>query len=556
MLALLGERGLTQRTVPKELWDPYASALSARNRAQKTLEEAVVAEDRARRLLADAQAQAVGEAEVRSKRDAAEAAGRERATKETEYAAARAEADGQWTELRTQLPFMIDDQTSSSDSRKCLSTETIYAAFSVGEDESTLFLIHRNDPVRAFTLPIPRKELEARVAFVKRSVSQNPGGRGPQFDTTDSETRIDAARTLFQKLFPAEARSEIGKVERLVISPDGLLWDLPFAALVTNVNGKPEYLGLQTPLVYTQSLMLYSRAITAEMNAPGRDQGIGSESAALVVGNPLYDNERRTQVLAAGKVAPNAIEANHSRQAKNATHGPDKVLLQVASRLKGERGLLTRDVPQPLPNAEAEARTIARMYGVHAAVGVLPTEKWFRQNAGKARLIHLATHGYFDSRLPMSSGVLLAVPEKFSAENTDDDGVLQAWELFQLQLHAELVVLSACESGLGAEVEGEGLVGLTRAFQFAGAKSVVATQWNVADSSTRTLMTRFHGALRRGTAKDEALRQAMAALYSDPSTAHPYYWASFFLTGSPLNNGLGNQDAQVARPPSSPARHN
>ena len=557
LLALLGERGLTQKTVPKELWDPYAVAQLARDRAQKALEEAVVAEDRTRRILADARDQEAGETEIRNKQDAVDAAGRGRALKETEYAAARAEADGQWAALRNQLPFMLSDQVVTSNSRRCLSTGTIYAAFSVGEDESTLFLIAANGPVRAFRLPVPRKELEARVAFVKRSVSQNPGGRGPQFVTTDAETRVDAARTLFQKLFPADARAEVARAKRLVVSPDGPLWDLPFAALVSNADGRPEYLGLRTPLVYTQSLALYSRAVTAEMNTSGGNDGAGSDGAALVVGNPLYDNERRAQVLAPGK-GNIVVAANRSVHPSGTIRDPiNDELLRGSTPVRGERGLLTRDVPQQLPGAEVEARKIARLYGTQAAIGALPTEKWFRQNAGKARLIHLATHGYFNSRLPMSSGVLLAVPEKFNAENTNDDGVLQAWELFELPLRAELVVLSACESGLGAEVEGEGLVGLTRAFQFAGARSVVASQWFVSDSSTSSLMTRFHDGLRRGLAKDEAMRQAMVAVSAEPSTAHPYYWAPFFLMGSPLNGGLGQVAAQNVLPakPASASGH-
>ncbi len=133
----------------------------------------------------------------------------------------------------------------------------------------------------------------------------------------------------------------------------------------------------------------------------------------------------------------------------------------------------------------------------------------------------------------MSSGVRLAVPEREPVNGeTDNDGALQAWEVFtQLQLRANLVVLSACETGVGAKIAGEGLIGLTRAFQAAGAVSVIATEWRVADRSTAHAMVQFHRRLRRGLAKDEALLQAMREVAADPATAHPYYWAPFVLMG-------------------------
>jgi len=140
----------------------------------------------------------------------------------------------------------------------------------------------------------------------------------------------------------------------------------------------------------------------------------------------------------------------------------------------------------------------------------------------------------------MSSGVLLTVPEKEPGPGeTDNDGALQAWEIYsQLKLKAELVVLSGCETGRGQEVKGEGLIGLTRALQYAGARSIVASQWKVADRSTATLMVAFHRFLRQGLAKDEALQKAMAQLRQSRKTSDPYYWAPFILVGDSDNSVL------------------
>src|SRR5262249_29898160 len=154
---------------------------------------------------------------------------------------------------------------------------------------------------------------------------------------------------------------------------------------------------------------------------------------------------------------------------------------------------------------------------------------WFRQHVGQADIIHLATHGYFNPYRALSSGVMLAVPAtKAAADGTANDGALQVWEvLSDLKINAELVVLSACETGVGESVRSEGLVGLTRAFQIAGAKSVAASQWQVADASTAELMVAFHEGLRAGQSKDEALRRAMVKLAGNPATAQPFHWAAF-----------------------------
>jgi CHAT domain-containing protein len=145
--------------------------------------------------------------------------------------------------------------------------------------------------------------------------------------------------------------------------------------------------------------------------------------------------------------------------------------------------------------------------------------------AGEADLLHFACHGWFDPRVPLSSGLVLSRPEAVGGEETPgDNGLLQAWEILQsLRLSADLVVLSACQSGLGQEVRGEGLVGLTRAFQYAGARSLVVTLWDVADESTSLFMQAFYAALKDGMAKDEALRQGVLALQADPRWDAPCY---------------------------------
>ena len=136
----------------------------------------------------------------------------------------------------------------------------------------------------------------------------------------------------------------------------------------------------------------------------------------------------------------------------------------------------------------------------------------------------------------LDSALAFSRPEALGHPVTkEDDGYLQAWEILeQLKLNADLVVLSTCELGLGEMIGGEGLIGMTRAFQYAGARSVVAALWEVSDESTAALMTTFYRELKMGASKDAALQRAMATVRNNksrPIWRHPYYWASFVLTG-------------------------
>ncbi len=162
-------------------------------------------------------------------------------------------------------------------------------------------------------------------------------------------------------------------------------------------------------------------------------------------------------------------------------------------------------------------------------------------------ILHLAVHAHTDEHLPSNSFVALTIPEDVVFENTAlgrDNGLLQVWEIFEsVRIDADLVVLSACESGLGQELGSEGLIGLTRAFQYAGARSVIASLWSVADNTTADLMVRFYRHLISGKSKDEALQAAQVEfirgsievekggekVQSDVSS--PYYWAAFQLYG-------------------------
>ncbi len=198
-----------------------------------------------------------------------------------------------------------------------------------------------------------------------------------------------------------------------------------------------------------------------------------------------------------------------------------------------------RDSLGTLPYAEKEAKAIADLYGVPAHVGAAATESLVRAEAPETGLLHLAAHGIYNPYAPLSSFIALAPDE-------ENDGWLTVEEVYGLDLgQASLVVLSACETNIGQLTAGDELVGLTRAFFYAGAPTVVSSLWSVDDQATAALMERFYTHLRAGVPKAEALRRAQMEIRQEyPS---PYYWAAFTLSGD------GGQIEEVSGPTTPPA---
>ena len=200
-------------------------------------------------------------------------------------------------------------------------------------------------------------------------------------------------------------------------------------------------------------------------------------------------------------------------------------------RSHGQRLLAMAPQPEALINSAAEVKGISRgARGAKVLIAEEATERRFRELAPDYDILHLATSGVLNRRNPLFSYVQLN-------GDAELDGRLEVHEIFGLQLSADLVVLSACETGLGAGrlsdvPAGDDWVGLVRAFLYAGANSVVASLWPVDDEATAALMERFYRGLRAGRSKSAALAQAQRALIAEPSRGHPFYWAAFVLTGN------------------------
>jgi CHAT domain-containing protein len=209
------------------------------------------------------------------------------------------------------------------------------------------------------------------------------------------------------------------------------------------------------------------------------------------------------------------------------------VWVRLSDRPAGDTSGLLAMAPRAadLPGSAYEVRAVAEYLGddAHMLVGGEATEQAFRDASGSHRVLHLATYGSLNRSNPLFSWLDLA-------PGGSDDGRLEVHEVYGLDLHARLVVLSACETALGAGAQtnspaGDDWVGLTRAFLTAGADNVVASLWRVEDLATAELMRRFYRELGDGASFSDALTIAQRALLHDPDTAHPFYWAGFSLVG-------------------------
>jgi len=365
--------------------------------------------------------------------------------------------------------------------RELLDEETYLVEFFIGEDNSFLWVISKNEILWFHSFP-SEQELFEKIAAYQTQISQR---------------KINLDLRLGKELFDFLLKDALKKVpvlSHLIIIPDGILLRFPFEALVTEIkNGTPRYLLEDFTLSYAPSA-----SVLGEIKMLKRAE-ISEPMDLLALGNPAIVEE--------GKEVSDAVEFLRSSEIR----------------------LL------PLPYAEEEVSAINKIYQDKGK----RTEVYIKENAseeavksrniGNYKSIHFATHGLMDDRVPALSGILLA-PSK---DPEGDDGFLRMNEIFNLGLNADLVTLSACETALGKEVRGEGMIGLTRAFFYAGARSIIASLWMVSDQSTSELMEDFYLNLVDGRKPGEALRLAKIKLLNsdDQIYKHPFFWAPFIFVG-------------------------
>jgi CHAT domain-containing protein len=306
----------------------------------------------------------------------------------------------------------------------------------VTDDQTYLFAITKaagkDAEIHVFNLPIKRSELTRQTESFRQQLARR-----------DLGFRASAANLYALLLKPAQAQLS-GKTN-LIIVPDDKLWELPFQALLTSAH---RFLIEDAAVSYAPSLTVL-REMTKRQ--PKRNTDAGS-ATLLALGNPLLGKETVERATLA---------------------------------LRDEK-------LDPLPEAEQEVKALGKIYNAaHSTVyvGAEAREDRAKSEAGRASILHFATHATLNNASPMYSHLVLAPGDK------NEDGLLEAWELMQLDLKADLAVLSACETARGRYGAGEGMIGLTWALFVAGVPTTVVSQWKVESAGTRELMVDFHRAM-------------------------------------------------------------
>ena len=388
-------------------------------------------------------------------------------------------------ELRSKSPEYAatvypEPLTLSDVQRRLLDKNTYLVEFFLGADDVFQWVVSRNKVLSVRSLPRGHEVFE-KMQDYQTQIAQRK---------INLDVRL--AKNIYDVLLK-EALRDVPASARLIIVPDGLLLRFPFEALVREIRGgRPRYLLEYYTLSYAPSA-----SVLAEVAARKGPQAVRPVDL-LALGNPVFEGE--------GKQGRAQLE-----------------YLRAGASL------------QPLPYAEEEVSSIGKLYQSNRKETELyvrdkALESVLKSGAGRPfKILHLATHGFVDDRVPALSGLLLAP----GAGPDGDDGYLRLNEIFHLKMNADLVVLSACETALGKEVRGEGMVGLTRAFFYAGARSVIASLWMVSDKSTALLMEDFYAHYLKGEDAATALRRAKLGLLDgkDPRYRHPYFWAPFVFMG-------------------------
>jgi len=447
-----------------------------------------------------------------------------------------------------------EPQTLKEIQQQVLDADTVLLEYALGEERSYMWAVSASG-LKSFELP-KRSEIEksvrevvellsARGTYIKGELPQQKKER-----VAKADAQLPAAAARLSQMVLAPASGELGK-KSLVLVTDGSLQHVPFAMLpVPGANAMQA-----TPLIVEHEIVsLPSASTVAEL----RKQIAGRKPAPktiAVLADPVFQSDdprvsrtaitpkaSRAGAVAKNLIAKNAVEKTElgGGQVKTRDRLPignesqlqaSRILVHLAAK-DASNGREELRVPR-LPFTRQEADRIIQLAGSKDSFEALD----FRASLATAtsaelsqyRYVHFATHGYLDSEQPELSAIVLALVDK---NGRPQAGFLRANDIYNLKLTADLVVLSACETGLGKEIRGEGIVGLTRGFMYAGVSRVMVSLWSVNDRATEELMAAFYEKLlKERLTPAAALRAAQMTMAKDKQWSAPYYWAAFVQQG-------------------------
>jgi CHAT domain-containing protein len=410
---------------------------------------------------------------------------------------------------------------------KVIDGDTLLLEYHLGADRSYLWAVTATS-IEVYELP-KRAVIESAARQVYGLLTAR--NRRARFETTEElaarGARADADSTVAGKALSEMVLAPVAAQltrHRLLVIADGALQYVPFAALPKPGAPGSELLAATSEVVSLPSastLAVLRRAIVNRSPAP---------KTIAVLADPVFnaDDERVKAAFAHNRVGPSAALATAQRTSvvkseikKSASESGWESDLLNMSRLRFTR----READAVVALVPAASRREQLDFEANLANAI-------KGDLSQYRIVHFATHGFLNSRHPELSGIVLSLIDE---KGQEQDGFLRAHQIYDLKLPADLVVLSGCRTGLGKEIRGEGLIGLTRAFMHAGSARVLVSLWDVNDEATAELMRRFYAGLF-GPEKQSpaaALRAAQLSMANDKRWSAPYYWAGFILQGEP-----------------------
>jgi CHAT domain-containing protein len=403
--------------------------------------------------------------------------------------------------------------------QQVLDADTLLLEYSLGKRQSYVWVVSPT-AISSYELPASGEVESAARRFYELLIAPNeqvtPQSRGLRVVKAQAQDeRLEEANSRLSQMLLGAVSKQLG-TKRLLIIADGALQYIPFAALL-NPTG--------SPLVIDHEILSLPSASTIAVLRQESRQRIQPTKTIAVLADPVFDSSDE-RIVSNNRKAPESSP-------------PAAVRGESDARIKVLEPRIEKALPQPtlriqrLPGTKKEAGEILSLVPDKDRLEALSfrasRETAMGHELEQFRYLHFATHGFLDSVRPELSGIVLSmVNEKGEPEN----GFLLAHEIYNLKLPAELVVLSACETGLGKQIRGEGLVGLTRGFMYAGAQRVVVSLWSVDDEATKELMVAFYkGMLKEGMRPPAALRAAQIKMWKQKQWRAPYYWAAFVLQG-------------------------
>jgi CHAT domain-containing protein len=398
--------------------------------------------------------------------------------------------------------------------QQALDGDTLLLEYALGEKRSYLWLVSQRS-IDSYELP-PRAEVEAAT----RRVYDLLTARTKRWTPPDPQL-ITQARALSKMLLGPVAPRLGGK--RLIFVAPGALSYLPFAALPA-LEDKERPAGDYEPLIAKHEVVSIPSASVLSII---RREIAGRQRAAksvAVLADPVFEESD-----------PRLASARNGKSSGETTAAPaaDADLSELTRSIRTMNFSDARDGFTRLAFSRQEAESIFALTpkgtGLRATDFKASRDLALSQELSQYRILHFATHGLLNSERPELSGLVFSLIDQ---KGKPQDGFLRLHEIYNLQLNADLVVLSACETGLGKEIKGEGLIGLTRGFMYSGAPRVVASLWNVDDFATAELMKLFYQRmLKDGQPAGAALRSAQLEMSRQKRWASPYFWAGFVLHG-------------------------